>query len=162
MKKLILSLAVILLATAVANAQSERPFTGEIGLNLAIPVNNLEGASIGAGVDVLGQYMISDKVGITADAGYTSIFAKGGGDNLGIIPIRAGLRFYPSENFYLAGKAGVGIFTGGGSSYTATAYSFGAGYMISPVFDLGATYDGYSKVGSIGLANIRIAYKFGQ
>ncbi len=162
MKKLILSFAVLLLATGAANAQSERPFSAEVGLNLAIPVSNLKGYSIGAGIDVLGQYMISDKVGITADAGYTALFPKNGGENLGIIPIRGGLRFYPNYNFYLAAKAGVGIINGGGDNYSSTAYSFGAGYMLSPAVDLGVTYDGYSKVGSFGLANIRIAYKFGQ
>lgn len=162
MKKLILSFAIVALGTLAAQAQDSKEFTVEGGINLAIPANNLSGASIGAGVDVLGQYTITPKVGITADAGYTSIFPKGGGSNLGIIPIRAGVRFYPSSDFYLGGKAGVGILTGGGDSYSTTAYSFGAGYMISPAIDLGATYDGYSKYGSFGLVNIRLGYKFGQ
>lgn len=162
MKKLIFSFAVLLLSTIVANAQSERPFSAEIGLDLAIPASNLKGYSIGAGIDALGQYMVTDKVGITADAGYTALFPKSGGKNLGIIPIRAGIRFYPTDNFYLAGKAGVGIITIPGDNYTSTAYSFGGGYMLSRAADLGVTYDGYSKAGSFGLVNLRIAYKFGQ
>lgn len=163
MKKL-LFIAVLTAGSFAGMAQKAgiQGFKIEGGLNLAIPANNLSGASIGAGVDLLGQYGVSENFGITVDAGYTSIFPKGGGDNLGIIPIRAGIRYYASENFYLGGKVGVGILTGGGSSTSTTAYSFGAGYMISPKLDLGASYDGYSKSGSFGLVNVRLGYFFGN
>ncbi|MEO7048660.1 MAG: hypothetical protein ABI091_25390, partial [Ferruginibacter sp.] len=67
------------------------------------------------------------------------------------------------SSFYLGGKVGVGIFTGGGNNTSTTAYSFGAGYMISPKLDLGVSYDGYSKSGySSGLVNVRLGYFFGN
>ncbi|MBS1495707.1 MAG: outer membrane beta-barrel protein [Bacteroidetes bacterium] len=132
------------------------------GIDLAIPANNMGGTSIGAGVDLLGQYGVSENFGITVDAGYTALFLKGGGNTEGLIPIRAGIRYYPSSQWYVGGKAGIGILTGGGSSLTTTAYSFGGGYMISPKLDLGATYDGYSKSGSFGLVNVRLGYFFGN
>lgn len=161
MKKLFVILAISATSLA-ANAQDITGFNVEGGINLAIPANNFSGASIGAGVDVLGQYGVAKAVGITGDAGYTAIFPKGGGSSLGIIPIRVGVRYYPSPSFYLGAKGGVGFLTGGGSSITATAYSFGAGYYISPALDLGASYDGYSKNGSFGIANIRLGYTFGK
>ncbi|MEO5943371.1 MAG: outer membrane beta-barrel protein [Ferruginibacter sp.] len=165
MKKLLI-IAVLVAGSFAGMAQNDagiRGFKISGGIDLAIPASNFSGFSIGAGVDLLGQYGVSDNVGITADAGYTAVFPKGGGTNLGIIPIRAGIRFYPSSSFYLGGKAGVGIFTGGGSSTSTTAYSFGAGYMISPKLDLGVSYDGYSKSGSSsGLVNVRLGYFFGN
>lgn len=133
------------------------------GANLAIPVNNASGSSIGAGLDLLGQFGIAENVGITADAGYTVLFGKDNFSDLSIIPLRAGLRFYPSPAFYLGAKAGVGILkTKGADSRSATAYSFGAGYYISPLVDVSAAYDGYSKNGSFGLLNIRLGYTFGN
>ena len=163
MKKL-LFIAVLTAGSFAGMAQkaSSQGFRIEGGLDLAIPASHFNGFSIGAGVDLLGQYKVSEQFGITADVGYTAVFPKGGGTNLGIIPIRAGLRYYASENFYLAGKVGVGIFTGGGNNYSATAYSFGGGYMISPKLNLGLTYDGYSKGGSSGLVNVRLGYSFGN
>lgn len=140
----------------------EGAFKFGAGLNLAIPASNLSGVSIGAGVDLLGQYNVSENFGITADAGYTALFVKNGGDQVNLIPIRAGIRYYPSAEFFLAGKAGVGILTGNGSSTSTTAYSFGAGYVFSPKMDVSASYDGYSKNGSFSLINVRLGYTFGN
>lgn len=131
------------------------------GLDLLIPASKLSGSSIGAGIDLLGQYGISDNVAITADAGYSVLFGKDNFGDLSIIPIRAGLRFYPAPEFYVGGKVGVGILkTKGVDSRSATAYSFGAGYVMSPKVDIGASYDGYSKTGSFGLVNVRLGYTF--
>ena len=161
MKKVILSLAIVMI-TLAASAQDLAGFHVQGGINLAIPANNISGVSIGAGVDLLGMYGVAEKVAITGDAGYTSLFAKGSGSSVGLIPIRVGLRYFPSESFYIGAKGGLGILTGGGSSTSTAAYSAGVGYMISPSLDLGASYDGYSKNGSFGIANIRLGYTFGK
>lgn len=158
MKKL-LFVAVLVTAFTMTNAQD---FKIGGGINLAVPVSNMGGTSIGAGVDLLGQIGLSENFAITVDAGYTSFFAKNGGDNVGLIPIRGGVRFMASPEFYLGAKAGVGIQTYSGGSTSTTAYSFGAGYMLSPKLDLGVSYDGYSKNGSFGYANLRLGYTFGN
>ncbi|MEO7049562.1 MAG: hypothetical protein ABI091_29940, partial [Ferruginibacter sp.] len=96
MKKLLI-IAVLVAGSLAGMAQKDagiRGFKISGGIDLAIPAHNFSGASIGAGVDLLGQYGVSENVGITADAGYTAIFPKGGGSSIGIIPIRAGIRFY--------------------------------------------------------------------
>ncbi len=134
------------------------------GVHVDIPVSNLDNASIGAGLDILGQYGFTDNLAVTLDAGYTSFFPKEvngqKGDNFGIIPIRAGIRFFATPQLYIGAKGGVGIGTATGSE-TMTAYSFGAGYMMSSKLDVGASYDGYSKGGSIGAIGIRVGYYFG-
>ena len=164
MKK-IFFIAIFIIASFFVNAQSGKGYEGfkiGAGIDVAIPVNNLQGTSIGAGADLLAQYGISENLAITGDVGYTALFAKSGGSTLGLIPIRVGIRFFPSQEFYLGAKVGVGILTGSGSSTSLTAYSFSAGYMISPTLDLGASYDGYSKNGSIGLVNVRLGFSFGN
>ncbi len=165
MKKLCF-VATFVAFTLIASAQdgaTPQAFKFGLGAVLGIPVNNLDFTSIGAGIDLLGQYGISEKVALTADVGYTSMFGKDGAPDFSIVPIRAGLRFYATPQFYLAGKAGVGITKlKGFNSTTATAYSFGAGYFINPNIDVSGTYDGYSKDGSIGLVAIRLGYTFGN
>ncbi len=171
MKKLLFGCALALFAFTSASAQSSGSGTDRAGfkvgagLNVLFPVSNGELYSVGAGVDLLGQYYVSENVAITADLGYTSLMVKskykdiGFKSSYGIIPIRAGVRFFPSEQFYLGGKVGVGIGTGEGST-TLTAYSFGAGYMLSSKLDIGLNYDGYSKNGSMGWLGLRLGYTF--
>ena len=134
------------------------------GINVAVPFGDLaDFSTIGAGIDVLGQYGFSDNLAVTLDAGYTSFFGKDDFDNTGIIPIRAGLRYFPSSNLYIGAKGGIGIVTAaGGDSESGAAYSVGAGYMMSPKLDIGLTYDGYS-INSVSLSsiNIRLGYFFG-
>lgn len=134
------------------------------GVHVDIPVSNMDAYGIGAGLDILGQYGFTDNLAVTLDAGYTSFFPKSDYkdiiDNAGIIPIRAGIRFFATPQLYLGAKGGVGIGTGDGSE-TMTAYSFGAGYMMSSKLDVGVAYDGYSKNGSMGSIGIRVGYYFG-
>lgn len=163
MKKLFFTITVMIASLTLIAQQGPgiRGFKVGVGANLAIPTSNLNSTSIGAGFDLLAQYGIAEQVGITADAGYTVLFGKDGFNDLSIVPIRAGIRFYPSPAFYLGAKAGVGILnTKGAESRSATAYSFGAGYFLSPQIDVSAAYDGYSKSGSFGLVNVRLGYTF--
>lgn len=126
------------------------------GVELAVPVNGLSYSSIGAGVDLIGHYGLSDKIAITADAGYVGLFEKKDLSNssisgdINIIPIRGGIRFYPIEHVYVSGRAGIGIRTGGNTSDTYLAYAFGGGYMIDDKLDLGLAYEGYSKGSNVG------------
>lgn len=159
MKKL-LFVAVLVTAFSFANAQQ---FKIGAGINLGVPVSNLNGVSVGAGADILGHIGLSEKFGITVDAGYTNLFPKDGGENVGLIPIRAGVRYMATPQIYLGGKVGAGILSfKGGTTETGVAYSFGTGYMLDKKLDLGLSYDGYSKDGSFGLLNLRLGYFFGN
>jgi hypothetical protein len=164
MKKLLI-IAVLVAGSFAGMAQKNEGFKIEGGINVAIPAHNASGVSIGAGVDLLAKYGISENFAITGDVGYTALFLKNNAkpSTESLIPIRVGLRYFPTSSFYIAGKGGIGIFAYNGSNATYTAYSFGAGYMISPKLDLGLTYDGYSKSGSsTGYVNVRLGYAFGN
>ena len=156
--KQILIASGILLASFAAKSQSILKFGG--GLNIGIPVKNLSGSSLAVGADVIAIYPASKQVSITGDFGYNALFAKNGGKTTNILPLRAGVRVYPNENFYLAGKIGAGFISSNGNSITSTAYSLGGGYAISNKIELGVSYDGYSKDGTIGLLNLRLGFFF--
>ena len=160
-----LFLFVLLVVTGLmVKAQQENSIRGfkiGAGANLAIPVSNLPYSTIGAGVDILASYTVSNNVAITADAGYTALFGKDNFVTTGIIPIRLGFRYLPIPEVYLGAKAGLGIYTLSNTSTNFTAYSIGAGYQFSSKMDVGAAYDGYTqKNSSFGYLNLRLGYTF--
>lgn len=165
MKKLIFLTAIILTAFC-SKAQDKTGIKGfkiGAGLSLAIPLNNLSSNSVGAGIDILAQYGITHNIAVTADAGFTVLFAKDNNPSTGIIPIRIGLRYFPISQIYLGAKAGLGVYTLGIVSNNYTAYSFGAGYMLSAKLDIGISYDGYVNSNtSFGYMAIRLGYNFGK
>jgi hypothetical protein len=97
------------------------------GSGLGAPVHNLDGTSVGIGVDLTGIYMLSSTAALTGDFGYTSLLSKfKKNSTTSLLPLRIGLRYYPSSNFFVGGKVGAGFISNSGtSSVTTTAYSFG-------------------------------------
>ena len=169
MKKVFLSLFLAAISFSAVQAQQGLKFGG--GINLAIPASKMDGISIGSGVDLMLHAGLSDNFAVTGDVGYTALFPKkdNGIKSSSIIPLRAGIRFYPSPNFFLGGKIGAGFMNTKFENTslenykaTTTAYSFGAGYAMDQKLEIGASYDGYSKNGSSGLVNIRLGYWFGN
>lgn len=154
MKKLLTASVLFL---SFMSAKSQAKFGA--GLNVGIPVKNLSGSSVAVGADLMLHYGISKEVAVTGDVGYTALFAKNDGKTTNIVPLRAGLRFYPSPGFFLGGKIGAGFLSGNGS-ITTTAYSLGAGLKMDDRLEIGASYDAYSKNGTIGLLNFRLGYFF--
>ena len=158
MKSLFFATALLLTVISTNAQKSALRFQG--GLNVGIPAYNLDGTNLGLGVDLLAHYSVATQVAITGDIGYTALLGKNGAGTSNLIPIRAGLRFYPSESFFVAGKIGAGIISNDGSSVTTTAYSFGLGYKFDKKLELGGSYDAYSKNGTVGLINLRLGYFF--
>jgi hypothetical protein len=120
MKKIIL---MFVLATSVVlvNAQSKQIEFGA-GINIGVPVGDFGKAySFGIGAEGQGEYALSENASLVGSLGYTNFFGKKDKfyeykyKNVGIIPILVGARYYPSEQFFVGGKLGYGIFTGGGS-----------------------------------------------
>jgi hypothetical protein len=153
--------AIIIFFIALTS-QAQNSFHVQGGINLGIPVHNLYGNSIGLGLDLTGIYMLSNEAALTGDFGYTALLSKFKEDaTTNLLPLRIGLRYYPSTKFFVGGKIGAGFISNPGtSSITTTAYSFGLGFNASPHVELGGSYDGYSKNGSIGLLNFRLGYQF--
>lgn len=143
-------------------SRAQNTFQLQGGIDLGVPVHNLYGNSIGLGVDLTGIYMLSNEAALTGDFGYTALLAKSKEDaTTNLLPLRIGLRYYPTPKFFVGGKIGAGLISNPGtSSITTTAYSFGLGFNASPRVELDGSYDGYSKNGSIGLLNFRLGYRF--
>ncbi|MFT3682779.1 MAG: outer membrane beta-barrel protein [Ferruginibacter sp.] len=156
MKKIVFSAVVICCLLQSAQAQRGSDLKFQFGFNVGVPAHNLGGTSLGLGVDLLGHYKASPDVAITGDLGYTALLAKNNGSTSNLVPLRIGLRYYPATEFYVGGKFGAGFISNRGSSVTSTAYSVGFGYLPSNRVELGASYDGYSKNGTIGLLNLRV------
>src|ERR1700757_449 len=86
-----------------------------IGADAGIPTGNLSnsydwnlGGSIQADIPV-----IKNQLFVTVNAGYNNIFGKNNingtgvdATNIQLLPVKAGLKFYPVSHFYIQGEAG--------------------------------------------------------
>jgi hypothetical protein len=161
MKKLLTTAIICSIFITVHAQRSDLKFG--VGFDLGIPAHNLSGTSIGLGLDLMALYRLSKEAAATGDIGYTALLGKNGAGTSNLIPLRVGLRYYASPDIFIGAKIGVGFLSNNRpntSSLTTTAYSFGVGYAGDPHFEVGASYDGYSKNGTVGLVNIRLGYFF--
>jgi hypothetical protein len=161
--RMIFLLPVLCVFSFLGRAQDIKKPAFKIGIGgtLAIPAYNLDYSSVGGGVDLLALYSLSQKISLSADAGFTGLPGKSILPATAIIPIRLGVRYFPGSKFYLGAKAGLGIFTIVKESTSYLAYAVGAGYNLNRHFDIGLSYDGYSKKDiSFGYVGIRLGYTF--
>ena len=171
MKKLLLVATFVVAGFIGVKAQSDASgFHFGAGVHLGLPVGDWSDFwSFGIGVEVQGEYMFSEKFSGVINSGYSSFLGKtvdfGGGsekvDALGLIPILAGVRVYPSTKFFIGARAGIGILTGGGESSSSLQYRPEIGYNGRPI-QIALSFNGLSKDGEtnsfIGLTAI---YVFG-
>jgi len=171
MKKVLLVFGILAASVSVTNAQAPQGFQFGGGVRLGVPIGDFsEVSTFGIGGELQGEYGFSEKVSAVVNTGYTSFLGKeitilGTSvklDATGYIPILAGVRVYPSGNFFIGAQAGYGILTGGGGdSEGAFNYQPQIGYN-GEKFQVALNYNGLSKDGStlshIGLTGI---IKFG-
>lgn len=129
MKKIFLFLVCAASITAI-RAQEKQPIQLAAGVNIGIPVGNFSKShSFGFGFEGQGEYMVAEKVGLIGSLGYTHFLGKNLDGyyydykvkGVGVIPILAGARYYSTEQVFVGGKLGLGVFTGGGSG---TGFNF--------------------------------------
>jgi len=164
-----------------AAATTERPrFLISVGPEANLPLGDFKDAfdwSIGGSVQ--GEYAILKRdLYVTLNAGYTNFFAKDIAgfttNDLQIIPVKAGLKYYPVGNFYVQGEAGA-AFVGNKSDIGADksavfAYSPQIGYLFplgnGSYVDAGVKFESYSKFNDGGKSSnflgLRVAYGFGK
>ena len=166
MKKLLLSAAFIVAAFTVTNAQSEQSgFRFGVGASLGVPIGDFGNAfSFGIGGEAQGEYLFTEKVSAVLNSGYTSFIGKTVSGfkqpAVGVIPILAGVRIYPSEQFFIGARAGLGIFTGSGSSTSVFQYRPEIGYS-GPV-QIALSFNGLTKNGaSNNFIGLTALYVFG-
>lgn len=181
MKKLFLLTAIAgIFAFSSAKAQDPAmsgPKLG-VGVEFGFPMGDFGDIyNLSVGGSLLYQHPIANQLNFTVNAGYLNFTGKeydvaGLGkvkaDNLGVIPVKAGLRYFLAENIFVNGEVGAVFGTSDGFG-TRFAYSPGIGVEF-PVADkstleLGARYEGWSKKGDNGITpqtiGLRLAWNFG-
>ena len=157
MKKVLLSVAVILVSAASVNAQTKFSIAGNIGV-----VTTTYG-KLAAGADLQVDLPATTGLKITLSGGYENFSYKSNSGikyNSGFIPLLAGAKFNLSTNLYGHAQLGYSISTVSGGSGAFT-YAPSLGYMLSQNFDVSAKYIGLSNNGATSSAIVaRLAYNF--
>jgi hypothetical protein len=149
-----------------------------IGVDAGIPVGSFNdyynwnlGGSVQADIPVVKQLFV------TVNAGYDNFFGKTVNNvsltNIQLIPVKAGLKYFPIENFYIQGEAGASFVANksnlGASNSTLFAYApqVGVQFPISgkSFIDAGVRFEGNSALvdngKSLNFIGLRLAYGFG-
>ena len=178
MKKLFLMTAIAgIFALSNVSAQTKDPAMGGqklgIGAEFAFPTGDFsDGTDFGYGGSLQFQTPIVEKLNFTASAGYLNFKAKKydfagvtyGGNNVGFIPVKAGVNYFLAENFYVGGELGASF---GTKDNTGTAFVYspriGVEFPVSDggSIDLGARYESWSNDGTARFVGLRLAYNFG-
>ncbi len=178
MKNSFLFTACLLCITLKTAAQQHNNFKMSAGIDAAYTSSDLLLFwGTGLGVSVQPEYFFSKKVSVTFTAGYNIFFGVSilGGykqPSLHVVPVRAGLRYYFTEKFYVAGQAGIGMLSGGGEGASFLklkgnyfSYSPQLGYQFTinnkKRIDIAVKYESYSKSpNTFSDGGIRAAYIF--
>ena len=155
-----------------------------IGVDAGIPLGDFKdnykwnlGGSVQADIPVL-----SNKLFVTVNAGYNNIFGKSdfkgiaGNDvaDVKLIPVKAGLKFFPVQNFYIQGEAGAAFLLNKSDYFndksTAFVYAPQIGVQFpvsgSNFIDAGIRYEATTKYSSnidnskVNFVGVRVAYGF--
>lgn len=117
-KGLVFSVVAILFAAAQVKAQSTPITPGnswlKLGANVGVPVGNVSNySSFTAGLELKGQVLETNYLGLGLTTGYNHYFGKNGVKDFGTIPLGAFLRLYPqSKGFFFGTDLGYSIVTG--------------------------------------------------
>ncbi|MFD1255651.1 hypothetical protein ACFQ3S_02480 [Mucilaginibacter terrae] len=168
--------AVASLFTAnTVSAQSTTPANAwrfGIGVEAGVPTGDLKDYSnFALGGTARLQYGINNSTAFTLTSGYYNFFAKTysstignvtysqKGQDIGMVPVKAGIKAYTGSGFYVGGEVGAGFETNSGGS-TKLILSPGVGYSWTNV-DLGVRYENYSGQNfNYGMVAARLAYGF--
>jgi len=154
-----------------------------IGVEAGIPVGNFKdthkwnlGGSIQADIPVASQLFV------TVNAGYNNVFGKkdvGATSldvpNVQLLPVKAGLKFFPIPNFYVQGEAGAAFLLNKSDFYNDKSVAFAYAPQIGVQFpvsasgnfiDAGIRYEATTKYASnfdnskVQFLGLRVAYGF--
>jgi hypothetical protein len=176
-----------------AKAQTSTPSTTKtttsngvilsVGVDAGIPTGKLSdaynfnlGGSVQADIPVVPHQLF-----VTVNAGYNNIFGKNNiqgtgldATNIQLLPVKAGLKFFPISNFYIQGEAGAAFALNksdvGFDKSAAFVYAPQIGYQFAlggkSYLDAGVRYEGSTKFNSaiddskVNFVGLRVAYAF--
>ena len=155
-----------------------------VGVDAGLPTGNLSnaynwniGGSVQADIPVVPQTLF-----VTVNAGYNSLQGKSNAygtgltaTNIQLLPVKAGLKFFPVNHFYIQGEAGAAFALNksdlGFDNSAAFIYAPQIGYQFpvggSSFIDAGVRYEGSTKFNStvdnsqVNFVALRLAYAFG-
>ena len=175
MKKLLLSLTLVAGLGFAASAQTEGAVRKlSVGAEFGFPTQSGSKDLLIAGGSLQFEQPVAKALNLTVSAGYLSqmftgdtkkaLKTFGQPTSFGVIPLKAGAKYYFGGNFYGAGEVGAAISTEtGGSSKFAFAPGVGASFSVSDKssLDFGVRYETWSNNGSTSFLGLRAAYAFG-
>jgi len=153
-----------------------------IGVDAGIPTGNFNNAyKWNLGGSVQADIPIASQLFVTVNAGYNNVFGeKNVGStnidvpNIQLLPVKAGLKFFPVSNFYVQGEAGAAFLLNKSDFFndksTAFVYApqIGVQFPVSAgsFIDAGVRYEGTTKYSSafnnskVNFVGVRVAYGF--
>jgi len=150
-----------------------------VGVDAGIPtgnLNNLYNWNIGGSAQV--DIPLVSQLDLTVNAGYNSIQGKTiaglTATNIQLLPVKAGLKFFPVTHFYIQGEAGAAFSLNkkdvGFTNSAAFVYAPQVGYQFalggSNVLDAGVRYEASTKFNdnfsnsTVNFFALRVAYGF--
>ena len=166
--------AIFLGSTVKAQTVPKDALRFGIGVEGLLPTGNLHDISnVGIGGTARLQYGIADNLALTLTSGYYNFFGKKIGNtdikypSFGMVPVKAGIKAFFTNNLYFGAEAGAGFETkdfyadAEGKKNTKLILAPGIGYA-SKSWDVGVRYENYSgQDNNYGTVGLRIAYGFG-
>ena len=169
---------------STTNSTTSNGVIFSVGVDAGIPTGNLSngynwniGGSLQADIPV-----VSNQLFVTINAGYNSIQGKtnayGTGltaTNIQLLPVKAGLKFFPVNHFYVQGEAGAAF----ALNKSDVGFDNGAAFIYAPqigyqfplggknYIDAGVRYEGSTNFTSgnsnsqVNFVALRLAYAFG-
>jgi len=166
--------------SATPGASTTQSYTSgirlSVGADAGVPVGSLkDNYDWSAGGSVQADFpVIKNQLYAIVTGGYNNFFAKNSSnlDDIHMIPVKAGLKFFPVKNVYVQGEAGASFITNkndlGFSKSAVFAYAPQAGVLFNVggknYIDAGFRFEGNTKFFDGGKTNnflgLRVAYAF--
>ncbi len=155
-----------------------------IGVDAGIPTGKLSDSyNFNIGGSVQADIPVANQLFVTVNAGYNSIQGKNNvivdgatfsPTNIQLLPVKAGLKFFPVKNFYVQGEAGAAFALNksdvGFNKTAAFVYAPQVGYQFQlggkNYIDAGVRYEASTKFNSdvddskVNFFGLRVAYGF--
>ena|SRR5579875_526014 len=147
---------------------SKNVFRLGLGLEGGYATKNFSNFELGGTARL--QYDLASNISLTLTPGFYHFFAKDGYgqvtdkgvyyNDLNMIPVKAGIKSFFAQNFYISAEAGAG-FELNHAQETKLILSPGIGYAGNKGFDLGLRYENFSgNHSNYGIIGLRVAYGF--
>lgn len=154
--------------TVKAQTTPANKFRLGIGLELGAPTGNAhDHSNFELGGTARLQYGVSNNLALTLTSGYYNMFGKEyqvGGvtyktQNLGIVPLKAGMKAFFADNLYFGAEVGAGFETvKNGNTKLIVSPTLG---FANKTWDVGVRYENFSgQENNYGLVGLRVAYGF--